>query len=89
MTVALTTAVAVDAPVPADTGTLRGDVLAFVTEVADALRMPLVSKIIPDLLAESTRNPELQQALFAAIRDTRRSKATRMLEQAVQRGVLL
>jgi AcrR family transcriptional regulator len=88
MTVALATAVAVDAPVPADTGTLRGDVLAFLTEVADALRTPLASKIIPDLLAESARNPELQQALFTAVRDTRRSKATRMLEQAIQRSEL-
>ncbi|WP_042388460.1 TetR-like C-terminal domain-containing protein [Streptacidiphilus melanogenes] len=88
MTVALATAVAVDAPVPPDTGTLRGDVLAFLTGVADALRNPLASKIIPDLLAESARNPELQQALFTAVRDTRRSKATRMLEQAVERGEL-
>ncbi|MEU7428283.1 TetR-like C-terminal domain-containing protein [Streptomyces sp. NPDC040750] len=88
MTVALATAVAVDAPVPADTGTLRGDVLAFLTEIADALRRPLPSRIIPDLLAEGARNPELQQALFTAVRDTRRSKATRMLDQAIERGEL-
>lgn len=88
MTVALATAVAVDAPASADTGTLRGDVLAFLTEAAEALRTPLASRIIPDLLAEGARNPELQQALFTAVRDTRRGKATRMLEHAIQRGEL-
>ena len=88
MTVALAAAVAVDAPVHGDTGTLRGDVLAFLTGIADALRTPLAARIIPDLLAESVRNPELQQALFAAVRDTRRSKATRMLDQAIERGEL-
>ncbi|MFF7635775.1 TetR-like C-terminal domain-containing protein [Kitasatospora sp. NPDC008050] len=88
MTVALVSAVAVDAPEVADSGTLRGDVLAFLTEIAGALRHRLPSKIIPDLLAEGTRNPELAQALFAAVRDTRRAKATRLLDRAVERGEL-
>ncbi|MEU9979363.1 TetR-like C-terminal domain-containing protein [Streptomyces sp. NPDC051014] len=88
MTAALATAFAVDASHPADTGTLRGDVLAFLTQTADALRQPLPSRIVPDLLAECTRNPELSKALSTAVRDTRRNKATHMLEQAVARGEL-
>ncbi|MFF2515907.1 TetR-like C-terminal domain-containing protein [Streptomyces sp. NPDC058086] len=88
MTVALISAVAVDAPEVADSGTLRGDVLAFLVDIADALRHRLPSKIIPDLLAESARNPELAQALLAAVRDTRRAKATRLLERAIERGEL-
>ncbi|MFD7014944.1 TetR-like C-terminal domain-containing protein [Streptomyces sp. NPDC059161] len=88
MTVALVSAVAVDAPEVADSGTLRGDVLAFLTELAGALRHRLISKIIPDLVAEGTRNPELGQALFTAVRDARRSKATHMLERAIERGEL-
>ncbi|MBY8883652.1 TetR/AcrR family transcriptional regulator C-terminal ligand-binding domain-containing protein [Streptomyces sp. PTM05] len=88
MTVALASAVAVDAAGEIDTGTLRGDVLAFLTDVAGALRHSLPSRIVPDLLAECARNPELAQALFTAVRDTRRANATRMLERAVERGEL-
>ncbi|MFI9273522.1 TetR-like C-terminal domain-containing protein [Kitasatospora sp. NPDC052896] len=88
MTVALVCAVAVDAPGVTDTGTLRGDVLAFLSEAAGALRHRLPSKIIPDLLAESGRNPELAQALLAAVRDPRRTRATHLLERAIERGEL-
>lgn len=88
MTVDLVSAVAVNASGAADTGTLRGDVLAFLTEVADALNQPLAARIIPDLIAEGGRTPELAEALFAAVRDTRRSRATQLLERAVARGEL-
>lgn len=88
MTVALVSAVAVDASEVVDTGTLRGDVLALLTEIDSALRHRLPSKIIPDLLAEGSRNPELGQALFTAVRDPRRGKATRVLERAIERGEL-
>ncbi|MFE5583172.1 TetR-like C-terminal domain-containing protein [Kitasatospora sp. NPDC056531] len=88
MTIALVTRFAVDTPEAVDSGTLRGDVLAFLTQTAAALRHPLPSRIIPDLLAESTRNPELAQALSTAVRDTRRAKATRLLDRAVERGEL-
>ncbi|MGW7586981.1 TetR-like C-terminal domain-containing protein [Kitasatospora sp. NPDC054768] len=88
MTVALIRAVAVDASEIEDTGTLRGDVLAFLAEIDGALRHRLPSKIIPDLLAESGRSPELAQVLMTAVRDTRRSKATGLLERAVDRGEL-
>ncbi|MFJ6665475.1 TetR-like C-terminal domain-containing protein [Streptomyces sp. NPDC091383] len=88
MTVALVSEAAVATPETTDTGTLRGDVLAYLTELATALRHPLPSKIIPDLLAESARNTELEQALFTAVRDTRRRRATHLLERAVERGDL-
>ncbi|MFJ7903163.1 TetR/AcrR family transcriptional regulator [Streptomyces sp. NPDC096198] len=88
MTVALVTAVAVAAPHPADTGMRRGDVLMFLTEVADALLPPLAYRIVPDLLAEGARNPELRRALFEAVRDPRRGRAARMLDRAVERGEL-
>ncbi|RGD58176.1 TetR family transcriptional regulator [Kitasatospora xanthocidica] len=88
MTVALIRAVAVDASEIKDTGTLRGDVLAFLAATADALRHPLPAKIIPDLLAEAVRTPELAQVLLTAVRDPRRSKATDLLERAVDRGEL-
>ncbi|MER8187543.1 TetR-like C-terminal domain-containing protein [Kitasatospora sp. NPDC094015] len=87
MTVALVSAAAVDTP-ETDTGTLRGDVLAFLTEAAAALRHPLPARIIPDLLAESGRNPELRQALLTSVRDTRRARAAHVLDRAVERGEL-
>ncbi|MER7765598.1 TetR-like C-terminal domain-containing protein [Kitasatospora sp. NPDC096140] len=88
MTLALVRAVAVDDSEIKDTGTLRGDVLAFLTDNARALRHPLPSRIIPDLLAEAGRNPELAQVLLTAVRDTRRGNASRLLERAVERGEL-
>ncbi|MFD7450634.1 TetR-like C-terminal domain-containing protein [Kitasatospora sp. NPDC059827] len=88
MTVDLVSAVAVAESGPADTGTLRGDVLAFVTEVADALNQRLPARIIPDLLAEAGRTPELARALLTNVRDARRGRATQLLERAVDRGEL-
>ncbi|GHF67985.1 TetR family transcriptional regulator [Kitasatospora xanthocidica] len=88
MTLALVRAVAVDATEIKDTGTLRGDVLAFLTATADALRHRLPSRIVPDLIAESGRNPELARVLLGAVRDTRRGKAAQLLERAVERGEL-
>ena len=62
-------------PLP-DTGSLRGDLELLLQVVARALRHPLASQIIPDLLAEAARNPQiaetLQQALRAQQQDDRR-----------------
>lgn len=88
MTIALISQVVSSAVVISDSGTLRGDVLEFVTDAAAALRHRLPAMIAPDLLAESTRNPELAQALLAAVRDPRRARAVGMLERAIERGEL-
>ena len=63
-------------PMP-DTGSLRGD-LEFVLRIAArALRHPMASQIIPDLLAEAARNPQiahtLQDALLANQREIGRA----------------
>ncbi|MHA6757393.1 TetR-like C-terminal domain-containing protein [Streptacidiphilus sp. PAMC 29251] len=88
MTIALISQVVSSAVEISDTGTLRGDVLAFVADAAAALRHRLPARIAPDLLAEGTRNPELAQALRAAVRDPRRARAMGMLERAIERGEL-
>lgn len=88
MPLALISNVVANTPDPLDSGTLRADLLAFLTETAEALRHPLISKIIPDLLAESGRNLELGQALLTAVRDPRRARATHILERAIERGEL-
>ncbi|GAA1991453.1 TetR-like C-terminal domain-containing protein [Amycolatopsis minnesotensis] len=88
MAIALISDVVANTPEPPDSGTLRGDLLAFLTEAAELLRHPLPAKIIPDLLAEVGRNPELGQALLTAVRDPRRVRATHMLERSIERGEL-
>ncbi|WP_112241678.1 TetR-like C-terminal domain-containing protein [Kribbella monticola] len=80
--VATTTA---DAP---DTGTLRGDVLEFLSAGAKALTHPLMSRIVPDLLAEGSRNPEVAAILLEQVGGTRRKKAAAILHRAIQRGEL-
>jgi AcrR family transcriptional regulator len=76
---------AIDVP---DTGTLRGDIEQYLRNADAALQHRLASKIIPDMLAETVRNPELADALRETIRDPRRSKANQILERAVERGEL-
>jgi AcrR family transcriptional regulator len=88
MAIALISNLVVDTPEPADSGTLRGDLRAFLAEVAEALCHPLASKIVPDLIAEGSRNHELGRALLTTVRDPRRARATRMLRRAVERGEL-
>jgi len=78
-------AAAIDIP---DTGTLHGDVRQFLVNACAALQHPLASRIVPDLLAEATRNTELAESLLGAIRNPRRTKAGRMLQRAIDRGEL-
>jgi AcrR family transcriptional regulator len=74
-------------PVP-DTGSLRGDVRALLGITAHALRHPLASQIVPDLLAEAARNPDIAQTLETALRETQRGISTVMVRNAVARGEL-
>ncbi|KUJ68006.1 TetR family transcriptional regulator [Streptomyces albus subsp. albus] len=74
-------------PTP-DTGTLHGDVRVLLEAVARVLRHPMAAQIIPDLLAESARNPEIAQALQRAVRDSQRGIAAAVVRHAVARGEL-
>lgn len=74
-------------PAPA-TGTLLGDVRALLGVAARALRHPVASQIVPDLLAEAARNPEMEQALRTALRDTQYGIVRAMVASAVERGEL-
>ncbi|GAA3732786.1 TetR/AcrR family transcriptional regulator [Streptomyces tremellae] len=86
MTVALVSAAATTSVPSPDTGTLRGDLLHFLADAANALAHPLVSRIVPDLLSEATRDPELAEALIASIRGPRREAAALMFQRAAARG---
>ncbi|MEU6849674.1 TetR/AcrR family transcriptional regulator [Actinacidiphila alni] len=72
-------------PVP-DTGTLHGDVRAMLEVSARALRHPVAAQIIPDLLAEAARSPELAAALRTALRDAQGGVAAAVIRQAAARG---
>ncbi|CAM3784765.1 TetR/AcrR family transcriptional regulator [Nocardiopsis rhodophaea] len=74
-------------PVP-DTGSLYGDVRDLLEAGAYALRHPLASQIVPDLLAEAARNPDIARTLESAIRDTQQNISTVVIRNAVERGEL-
>jgi AcrR family transcriptional regulator len=88
ITVALVSKVAVGAIDVPNTGTLHDDVREYLNRGRQALTHRLASKIIPDLLAEGARNPDLTSALLETVRDPRRAKAAQLVQRAVDRGEL-
>lgn len=88
MVIDVVSAVAVQGFMLPDTGTLRGDLRAILSVASMALRHPLASQIIPDLLAEAARNPDIAGTLQTALRDTQLGFSTTVLERAVARGEL-
>ena len=74
-------------PMP-DTGTLRGDVEILLRILATALRHRLASQIIPDLLAEAARNPQIAETLHATLRGYSAELGTSLVGRAVERGEL-
>ncbi|MFG2098074.1 TetR/AcrR family transcriptional regulator [Streptomyces sp. NPDC048612] len=81
-------AVAVAGMPSPDTGSLPGDVRMLLEVASRALRHPMASQIIPDLLAEAARSPELAQALKAALHDSQEGVAAAVVARAVERGEL-
>ncbi|MFG2137024.1 TetR/AcrR family transcriptional regulator [Streptomyces sp. NPDC048650] len=69
-----------------DTGSLRGDVRMLLEVAARGLQHPMASQILPDLLAEAARSPELAEALRAALHDSQQGVAAAMVARAVERG---
>jgi AcrR family transcriptional regulator len=75
------------APTP-DTGSLRGDVRESLDAVARWLSHPRFSRILPDLVAEMARNPELSDLVEGMIGRPRRDRGAVMLQRAMRRGEL-
>lgn len=69
-----------------DTGSLQGDVIAFLRAEYAVLTDPLAKVIIPDLLSEANRNAALAAALLGAVRDPRRTRAAGVIRRAIERG---
>ncbi|MEU2395338.1 TetR/AcrR family transcriptional regulator [Streptomyces sp. NPDC007369] len=74
-------------PVPA-TGSLHGDVRALLEAMSHVLRHPVASAVIPDLLVEAARNPEIADAVRGALLDGERRMAEGIVSDAVERGEL-
>jgi AcrR family transcriptional regulator len=74
-------------PLP-DTGSLAGDVEVLLRVAAKALQHPLASQIIPDLLAEAARNPQIAETLREALRVNQRDVGALLVGRAVERGEL-
>lgn len=75
------------APRP-DTGTLRGDVRVIVESMVEWLSHPLLSRILPDVVAEGVREPALAAAMRDHVATPRRDAVRGVLERAEARGEL-
>ncbi|MEU7036645.1 TetR/AcrR family transcriptional regulator [Streptomyces sp. NPDC046237] len=74
-------------PAPA-TGSLYGDVRALLEVGSHALRHPVASQVIPDLLVEAARQPEIADAIKAALLDGQQGVVAQIVREAVSRGEL-
>jgi AcrR family transcriptional regulator len=71
-----------------DTGSLEGDVRAFLQAAYSVLRRPLVRRILPDLHAEMRRSAPLAKAIRASLQVERRAMGEALLCRAIERGEL-
>lgn len=71
-----------------DTGSLRGDIRQLLDALVGWLTHPRFSRILPDLVAEMARNPELSRVVDGLIGQPRRAQGRIVLERAVERGEL-
>ncbi|MBU8830123.1 TetR/AcrR family transcriptional regulator [Mycolicibacterium goodii] len=78
--------VAVAAIAVPDTGTLRGDIREYLRNGREALSHRLARTIIPDLIAEASRNPVYGAMVSDLIREPRRGKAATLFRRAGERG---
>jgi AcrR family transcriptional regulator len=74
-------------PLP-DTGSLRGDIELVLRMASKALGHRLASQIIPDLLGEAARNPQIARTLQTALATTQRSIGVDLIGRAIRRGEL-
>lgn len=88
MVIDVVSAVAVQGIAPPDTGSLRGDLRAMLGVASVALRHPLALQIVPDLLAEAARNPEIAGTLENTLRETQLGFSAAVLQKAMDRGEL-
>jgi AcrR family transcriptional regulator len=74
-------------PLP-DTGSFAGDLQLLMMIVSRALQHRIASQIIPDLMAEAARNPQIAETLQKALRTHQQAAGDKLIGQAVARGEL-
>src|SRR5262245_12441403 len=74
-------------PLP-DTGSFAGDLQLIMMIVNRALQHRIASQIIPDLMAEAARNPQIAETLQKALRTHQQAVGEKLVGQAVARGEL-
>lgn len=74
-------------PTPFDTGSLRSDMVALLTELARKMRETEAGRILPSVVAEAVVNKEMRDVLTAWIHD-RRQSPREIVARAVERGEL-
>jgi AcrR family transcriptional regulator len=74
-------------PLP-DTGSFQGDLELLLMIVSRALQHRIASQIIPDLMAEASRNPQIAETLQKALRTHQQSVGDKLVGQAIARGEL-
>jgi AcrR family transcriptional regulator len=74
-------------PLP-DTGSFAGDLELLMMIVSKALQHKIASQIIPDLMAEASRNPQIAATLEKALRTHQQAVGDKLVGQAVARGEL-
>jgi len=90
MTFALLLDVAVRRNVPKapDSGSLPGDVRSFLDVIVAQAGDPQVNRIALDMMAETTRSPELAAVLRETVAGPRRAAAAAVLRRGIERGEL-
>jgi AcrR family transcriptional regulator len=78
--------VGVDITGTQDTGSLEGDLRAFLFSLRDLLRHRLVRQILADLHAEMTRNSQLADRVRNRLQKERRSRGSAILQKAIARN---
>lgn len=71
-----------------DTGSLRGDLRTVLGLLMEWMTHPRFSRILPDLVAEAARTPELARVNLTMIGTPRRERTRPMFERAIARGEL-
>jgi AcrR family transcriptional regulator len=74
-------------PLP-DTGSFANDLQLLMMIVSRALQHRIASQIIPDLMAEAARNPQIAETLQTALRTHQQSVGDKLVGQAIARGEL-
>lgn len=73
---------------PADTGSLRCDLLALAHKIRSGMSAPAAREVAPHVVVEISRAPEVSQRLRDVFVATERHEIEAILDRAVRRGEL-